>query len=51
MTDDNDIFADEKSDRRKAIQLFNRFYQPENGKRITKAEARRRVRLHYPNFV
>ena len=39
------------SDFRRAMQLFNHYYQPENGKRITKAEARRLVRLRYPNFV
>jgi hypothetical protein len=32
---------------RKAIQLFNDEYKP----RITKAEARSRVRLIYPDFV
>jgi hypothetical protein len=32
---------------RKAIQLFNHHYKP----RITKAEARKRVRQIYPNFV
>jgi hypothetical protein len=39
------------TDFHRAIQLFNEEYQPENGKLISKAEARRRVREKYPNFV
>ncbi len=37
---------------RKAIQLFNHYYRDRNGhKKLTKAEARRRVRVTYPDFV
>jgi hypothetical protein len=46
--------AEDPSEFREAIQLFNRvygkgpYYMP---RKITKAEARRRVRERYPNFV